>query len=82
MYNADNVISLETFKENTVSARWIQIFDLETTQDELEAHCLNVENSSPFTFQHMLLYAHDSVFPSRSRLPVGQSKQVLRTYFP
>lgn len=27
-------------------------------------------------------YAHDSVFPSRSRSPVGRSKQVLRTYFP
>jgi len=55
MYNADNVISLETFEENTVGARWI--FDLETTQDELEAHSLNVENSSPFAFQHMLLRA-------------------------
>lgn len=33
-------------------------------------------------FQHMPCYAHDSVFPSRSRSPVGRSKQVLRTYFP
>jgi len=63
-----------------VGARWIQIFDFEMTQDELEAHSLSVENSSSFAFQHMLL--RDSVFPSRSRSPVGQSKQVLRTYFP